>query len=175
MSDNARQDGWYWTKWGPGEPWRIAWWTLRTREWSNIAFAYYSSQLASEVGPRIPMPDERPADPAPTRNSEVLEDFRRFCEANPSLRFWQALKAWCGSGVYLSNTVLPIDLPSGFIDPFYREGKMKANRPDPTPAPAPECPVTPEELRLAADYCNRMNPGLAHKLRTYANDLEARR
>lgn len=65
----------------------------------------------------------RAADPAPTRNSEVLEDFRRFCEANPSLRFWQALKAWCGSGVYLSNTAEPIDLPSGFIDPFYREEK----------------------------------------------------
>jgi len=31
-----------------------------------------------------------------TRNSEVLASFVKYCEENPELRFWQALKNWSG-------------------------------------------------------------------------------
>lgn len=64
--------------------------------------------------------EERPQQE--TRNSVVLEDFMKFCRDNPQLRFWQALRAWSGHQVYLSD-VQPLDLPPGFTDPFYREGR----------------------------------------------------
>ena len=32
-----------------------------------------------------------------SKNSETLKYFIRFCKANPSLRFWQALRAWSGA------------------------------------------------------------------------------
>ncbi len=31
-----------------------------------------------------------------TRNSKMLESFVAYCEENPQLRFWQALRNWCG-------------------------------------------------------------------------------
>jgi hypothetical protein len=36
-----------------------------------------------------------------TRNSELLESFTKYCEAYPDLRFWQALRNWCGWGFVL--------------------------------------------------------------------------
>lgn len=33
---------------------------------------------------------------APTRNSEVLASFVRYCQENPEHRFWQALRNWSG-------------------------------------------------------------------------------
>jgi hypothetical protein len=33
-----------------------------------------------------------------TRNEEPLQSFSAFCQANPDLRFWQALRAWSGYG-----------------------------------------------------------------------------
>lgn len=31
-----------------------------------------------------------------TRNSELLKSFTKYCQDNPDLRFWQALRNWCG-------------------------------------------------------------------------------
>lgn len=31
-----------------------------------------------------------------TRNSELLESFTAYCQKYPDLRFWQALRNWCG-------------------------------------------------------------------------------
>ena len=31
-----------------------------------------------------------------TRNEDVLADFVKYCEDNPTQRFWQALRNWSG-------------------------------------------------------------------------------
>ena len=61
----------------------------------------------------------------PTRNQEALESFAAFCQANPSMRFWQALLCWSGQGHILFS-----HFPShmikdnvGLEDTFSREGK----------------------------------------------------
>jgi len=52
------------------------------------------------------------------KNEKVLKDFTKFCEANPNLRFWQALYDWVGAvgigGIWVKGK-----------DPFYWEGKNK--------------------------------------------------
>ena len=63
-----------------------------------------------------------------SRNETTLQDFVDFCRANPSLRFWQALAAWEGSGSYIYvSKVSPMIANEGgyygFDDTFYREGK----------------------------------------------------
>jgi hypothetical protein len=68
---------------------------------------------------------------AETRNSAVLRNFVAFCEANPGLRFWQALRAWAAAPFILISTHGPHDVvPSSFglqdlkmVDTFYREGR----------------------------------------------------
>jgi len=47
-----------------------------------------------------------------TRNSKVLADFVKYCEAHPELRFWQALMGWVRSPIVLVKD-----------DPFNWEGK----------------------------------------------------
>lgn len=37
----------------------------------------------------------------PSRNSELLASFIKYCLENPQLRFWQALRNWCGWGFVL--------------------------------------------------------------------------
>jgi hypothetical protein len=37
-----------------------------------------------------------PEETKPTRNSKVLADFVKYCEAHPQQRFWQALRNWSG-------------------------------------------------------------------------------
>lgn len=39
--------------------------------------------------------------PPENKNANTLKSFVAFCEANPSLRFWQALRAWCGKSFVL--------------------------------------------------------------------------
>ncbi len=40
-----------------------------------------------------------------TRNSEVLASFVKYCEENPNMRFWQALKNWSEwAFIYVSPT-----------------------------------------------------------------------
>jgi hypothetical protein len=63
----------------------------------------------------------------PTRNSETLQDFIKFCAKNPELRFWQALRTWANVSFILTSTHGPHDLtlPDSMVieDTFYREGK----------------------------------------------------
>ena len=65
-----------------------------------------------------------------TRNSEVLADFVAYCEANPSQRFWQALRNWMGGHNFLlTSTHGPFELtpkddrPVSIQDTFYWEGR----------------------------------------------------
>ncbi len=59
----------------------------------------------------------------PTRNSEMLASFVHYCETHPQLRFWQALRNWCGWSFVLvadeSNHANITDIK----DTFYWEGK----------------------------------------------------
>ena len=62
-----------------------------------------------------------------TRNSEVLASFVKFCEQNPDLRFWQALRTWSGFAFIIAR-----DLVEGSKrvtvqdkDTFYFEEKDK--------------------------------------------------
>lgn len=58
-----------------------------------------------------------------SRNSKVLANFVRYCEANPELRFWQALRSWTKYNfIYVSNNLL--NNPELEIeDTFYWENK----------------------------------------------------
>lgn len=74
-----------------------------------------------------------------TRNSEVLKSFVAYCEANPDMRFWQALLNWSGQKfIYFSKIAAyqalddqkyDGDLMHYFvaeaIDPYNWEGKDK--------------------------------------------------
>lgn len=70
----------------------------------------------------------------------VIDDFMRYCDANPDLRFWQAVAAWSGQEVYVGRLrapgepSLPDDLEQartrvelaaalGLTDSFYLEGR----------------------------------------------------
>lgn len=58
-----------------------------------------------------------------TRNSEVLASFVAYCEANPELRFWQALRNWSEwSFILVSSETNHADDPD-IKDTFYWEGK----------------------------------------------------
>jgi hypothetical protein len=61
-----------------------------------------------------------------SRNSKTLASFVAYCKANPSQRFWQALRNWAGFGfVYVSDSLLPAgssNIP--MYDTFYWEGRV---------------------------------------------------
>ena len=59
------------------------------------------------------------------RNQETLESFAAFCQANPSMRFWQALLCWSGQSYILFSHFPPKQIKDnvGLEDTFYREGK----------------------------------------------------
>lgn len=60
-------------------------------------------------------------DESNSKNKKVLNDFIKYCEANPGLRFWQALRNWSGSEfIYVSNVLYETNL---LKDTFYFEGK----------------------------------------------------
>jgi hypothetical protein len=65
-----------------------------------------------------------------TRNSELLESFTKFCQDNPDMRFWQALRNWCGwSFVFLSNADTDAFVPRvdsfKLVDTYYWEENRK--------------------------------------------------
>ena len=54
------------------------------------------------------------------RNKKVLNDFIKYCKANPELRFWQALRNWSGYPyIYVAKS------PDDLTDTFYWEEKTK--------------------------------------------------
>lgn len=55
-----------------------------------------------------------------TRNSELLWDFVAYCQANPTMRFWQAIRNWSGFPfIYATGGGGEVQ------DTFYWEGKDK--------------------------------------------------
>ena len=60
-----------------------------------------------------------------SKNSELLQSFRKFCVENPELRFWQALRHWCGADfIYWAK----LDRKTGEdrqYDTFYWENTKK--------------------------------------------------
>lgn len=53
-----------------------------------------------------------------SKNEKVLKDFVAYCEANPELRFWQALRNWSGYPFIMAG-----DPGTILTDTFYFEGK----------------------------------------------------
>lgn len=73
------------------------------------------------------------------KNKKVLDSFIKYCEENPELRFWQALRNWSFYDfIYggkrspfhtvrdkygLLRTITPEQFIEGLEDTFYKEGK----------------------------------------------------
>ena len=57
-----------------------------------------------------------------SRNSKVLGDFIAYCDVNPSLRFWQALRNWSDYN-FIIVTDDKDSLKGDWKDTFYWEGK----------------------------------------------------
>jgi len=58
------------------------------------------------------------------KNEATLKSFVEFCQANPQLRFWQALRSWCGKPFVLvaQDRNLMNGEVEGVEDTFYWEG-----------------------------------------------------
>lgn len=57
------------------------------------------------------------------KNQAVLKQFVAFCEANPDLRFWQALRAFCGANfIFVADNMSAKFGPENYEDTFYWEG-----------------------------------------------------
>jgi len=55
------------------------------------------------------------------RNEKTLASFVEYCRANPSLRFWQALRNWAGVNfIFAGGSHLDLD---DVRDTFYWEGR----------------------------------------------------
>lgn len=59
------------------------------------------------------------------KNEATLKDFTAYCEKNPHLRFWQALKAWAGVESVRIAYWEDGGKFEGFIDTYYFEGREK--------------------------------------------------
>lgn len=66
------------------------------------------------------------------RNELTAESFYRYCQMNPQLRFWQALRNWSGYSFILRsqhpipsnpNEIVPEEFIDGLQDTFNIEGK----------------------------------------------------
>lgn len=56
------------------------------------------------------------------RNQAVLKQFVAFCEANPELRFWQALRVFCNANFVLVAGRIKEGEPQQWVDTYYWEG-----------------------------------------------------
>lgn len=66
------------------------------------------------------------------KNRETLNSFVRYCQKNPELRFWQALRSWSGFSFIFgwdcisdSNELRDKASALGMEDTFYFKGKDK--------------------------------------------------
>lgn len=60
------------------------------------------------------------------KSQKLLESFTAYCKANPDLRFWQALRNWCGWGfIFVCNQPpeywMGENATSNLVDTFYWE------------------------------------------------------
>lgn len=60
---------------------------------------------------------DEPKEPRETRNSKALRSFTEYCQANPSQRFWQALRNWSPWNFILAAN----DRSGATLDTFYLE------------------------------------------------------
>jgi len=59
-----------------------------------------------------------------TKNSKTLASFVAYCEAYPDMRFWQALRNWCGYNfVIVSNAPGAEYIHSDDKDTFHWEAR----------------------------------------------------
>lgn len=42
------------------------------------------------------------------KRKEVIEDFIKYCEENPGMRFWQAARNWSGCNYVFAGKGIPI-------------------------------------------------------------------
>jgi hypothetical protein len=54
------------------------------------------------------------------KNRELLDEFIAYCDAHPEMRFWQALRNWCGWNFVWVSTRGVTDEPD-LRDTFYWE------------------------------------------------------
>lgn len=55
------------------------------------------------------------------KNEKLLKSFTEYCNKNPELRFWQALRNWCGwAFVNVSKNI-----SEDSLDTFYWEDNQK--------------------------------------------------
>lgn len=59
-----------------------------------------------------------------SRNSELMESFANYCNANPTQRFWQALRNWSGHNFILVAQNKD-EVKGQYEDTFYWEGLNK--------------------------------------------------
>lgn len=52
------------------------------------------------------------------KNRELLDEFTTYCDAHPEMRFWQALRNWCGWNFIWVSMRGPLDEPD-LRDTFY--------------------------------------------------------
>jgi hypothetical protein len=63
------------------------------------------------------------------KSQQLLESFVAYCNANPELRFWQALRNWCGWNVVLVSNTLPMEIDrEDLFDTFSWEETKAAKR-----------------------------------------------
>jgi len=63
-----------------------------------------------------------------SKNRNVLNDFTKYCIANPQLRFWQALCGWAKVNYILiakNSSWYNDDQKNNLTDTYYFEGKNK--------------------------------------------------
>ncbi len=62
------------------------------------------------------------------KNKELLDEFVAYCEENPELRFWQALRSWSGQSFLLAADTTDFTKKPPYLglkDTFYWEFKDK--------------------------------------------------
>lgn len=64
-----------------------------------------------------------------SKNKEILDSFVQYCNENPELRFWQALRNWSGFNfIGANNSSFEEDVfDNGWVDTFYWENKRGNN------------------------------------------------
>ena len=91
-----------------------------------------------------------------TRNSLALASFTAYCRLNPDMRFWQALRNWCGWPF-----VLVSDGGERTVDTFYWEG-LENIREFRVVCPFCKQDITEEEPDSTFDHmtgkCKKENP-----------------
>jgi thermostable 8-oxoguanine DNA glycosylase len=84
-----------------------------------------SKKFAKEFDRKVKEQYEEFKNNKKSKNKELVESFADYCNKNPNLRFWQALRNWAKvKFIYISNKNYNVIYPE-IKDTFYFEGKNK--------------------------------------------------